>query len=213
MIDCILRRGEYAKFYNDIETAKQDYLEAIEICKEFIVGNERTLGSAYFQLGSLFLDCQQREQAQVYLKEAERVQKDYLVRTIKQKGQNFELNANDITSEKLVEPSIYDDDDIKNLKLILKDICEFIKECVDMATMQPELEKLKAEAAKKKAELGQDVDVPASFSEVPADAATYATVKVKLKPKKRNLEEAQKSEDKPEQPSGPNDENKNIVNS
>lgn len=48
MIDCILRRGEYARFYNDIETAKQDYLEAIEICKEFIVGNERTLGSAYF---------------------------------------------------------------------------------------------------------------------------------------------------------------------
>lgn len=136
-----------------------------------------------------------------------------MIKSIKLKGHNLEMNSKDITSEKLIEPSIYDDEDIKNLKLILKDICEFIKECVDMATMQPELERLKAEAAKKKAELGQDVDVPASFSEMPADAATYATVKIKLKPKKRNLEEAQKSEDKPEQTNAPNDENKNIVNS
>ena len=122
------------------------------------------------------------------------------------------MDSKDITSEKLIEPSIFDDENIKNLKVILKDICEFIKECVDMATMQPELERLKAEAAKKKAELGQDVDVPASFSEVPADAATYQTVQVKLKPKKRNLEEAQKTEVKP-QTSAPNDENKNIENS
>jgi len=31
-IDSILRRADYARFYSDIEGAKADYLEAINIC-------------------------------------------------------------------------------------------------------------------------------------------------------------------------------------
>lgn len=40
---------------------------------------------------------------------------------------------------------------------------EFIKECQDMETIQPQLDKLKAEAEKKKAENGEEVDVPETF--------------------------------------------------
>ena len=41
-----------------------------------------------------------------------------------------ELVAGDVT--KLVEPSIFDDDTIKELKATLIDIGEFIKECQEM---------------------------------------------------------------------------------
>jgi tetratricopeptide (TPR) repeat protein len=65
-IDCILRRADYAKFYNDIENAKTDYTEAIKLCLEFPDGNERIMGSAHFSLGKVYLDIGQRQEAQVH---------------------------------------------------------------------------------------------------------------------------------------------------
>ena len=35
-IDTTLRRADYAKFYQDIESSKADYLEVINICSEYL---------------------------------------------------------------------------------------------------------------------------------------------------------------------------------
>jgi len=70
-IDCILRRGDYAKFYSDLETAKADYQQVIEICAEHPEGNERIQGSAFFSLGKLHLDTNERAEALEYFKKVQ----------------------------------------------------------------------------------------------------------------------------------------------
>ena len=57
-----------------------------------------------------------------------------------------------------------------------------------MAQIQPELDKMKADAEKLKAEQGTDVDVPLSFGQKPDDAATFKPIMIK-KSKKRTLED------------------------
>lgn len=63
MIDCYLRKADYAKFYTDIEMAKDDYHSVINICERFPHQNERIMSSAYFSLGSLHLDKSERPEA------------------------------------------------------------------------------------------------------------------------------------------------------
>ena len=46
MIDCFMRKADYAKFYTDIDMATDDYQSAIRICQKFTVGNERIMSSA-----------------------------------------------------------------------------------------------------------------------------------------------------------------------
>lgn len=87
---------------------------------------------------------------------------------------------------KLTEPSIFDDEKIKDLKATLLDIQEFMNECADMETIQPKLDQLKAEAEKQKAESGVDTSVPEGFGLPQPDAETYT--RVVIKSRKRNLE-------------------------
>ena len=70
-------------------------------------------------------------------------------------------------TKKLIEPSIFDDQTIQDLKATLAEMVEFVKECQDMEKMQPELDKMKAEAQKKKAENGEEIDVPVTFGQAP----------------------------------------------
>ena len=149
------------------------------------------MSSAYFSLGSLFLDKSDRVQAKLNFDHAIKITQDILVKYLKEKGQSFETE--EIDTKKLIEPSIFDDDTIQDLKATLVEMVEFVKECQDMEKMQPELDKLKAEAQKKKAENGEEVDVPESFGQVPVDASTFAPVKIKSK--KRTLEQMQKGDE------------------
>jgi len=65
MIDCILRRAEYSKFYNDIDNSLSDFKQVIELCQEHIQekGNDRILISAMFSLGKINLDIGKRDEA------------------------------------------------------------------------------------------------------------------------------------------------------
>ena len=92
-IDCILRRADYAKFYNDIENAKLDYSEVIKMCHEFPEGNERIMGSAHFSLGKVFLDIGQRPEAQTHFEKVQQIQKDFLISLLRKKGQNIEVET------------------------------------------------------------------------------------------------------------------------
>ena len=58
-----------------------------------------------------------------------------------------------------------------------------------MEQIQPQLDQMKAEAQKQKDESGVDTSVPVGFGLPQADADTFKPIKIKSK--KRNLEEAQ----------------------
>lgn len=92
---------------------------------------------------------------------------------------------------KLIEPSIFDDESIKDLKATLTEMQEFINECKDMEAIQPELDKMKAEAEKNKTEYGE-FDAPKTFGKVPENAAEFKPVV--LKSKKRDLATMQKND-------------------
>ena len=105
-----MRKADYAKFYTDIDMATDDYQSAIRICQKFTVGNERIMSSAYFSLGSLFLDKSDRVQAKLNFDHAIKITQDILVKYLKEKRQSFETE--EIDTKKLIEPSIFDDDTI-----------------------------------------------------------------------------------------------------
>lgn len=107
MIDCYLRKADYAKFYTDIDMAKEDYHNAIKICEKFPEGNERIMSSAYFSLGSLHLDKSERLEAIKNFDMAITITSDILIKYLKGKGQSFETE--NIETSKLIEPSIFDD--------------------------------------------------------------------------------------------------------
>lgn len=65
-IDIVSRRADYARFYQDVDTATVDYKEAIDLCKQYFIGNERTTCSAYFSLGNILLDQGKRDEAKSF---------------------------------------------------------------------------------------------------------------------------------------------------
>lgn len=59
------------------------------------------------------------------------------------------------------------------MKLLLQDIAEYIKECIDAAKIQPQIQQMKQEAEKRKEEFGVEADAPKGFNEKPKDAETF----------------------------------------
>ena len=153
LIDTTLRRADYAKFYCDGDQAKTDFTDVIKLCDQYPEGNLRIKSSAYFSRGSIFLDQNNRKEAKESFEEALNITKAVLIKELKAKGQNLEMD--NVTVQKLIEPSIFDDESIQDLKATLTEMQEFINECKDMETIQPELDKLKAEAEKNKTEYGE----------------------------------------------------------
>tara|TARA_B110000285_G_C14673295_1_gene401347 strand:+ start:178 stop:444 length:267 start_codon:yes stop_codon:yes gene_type:complete len=88
----------------------------------------------------LHLDANERVEALEYFKKVQQFQKDFLVKALKQKGQVFEQDGQELPLTKLMEPSIFDDDTTKGLKSTLNDVQEYIKECADMEQIQPQLD-------------------------------------------------------------------------
>ena len=59
-----------------------------------------------------------------------------------------------------------------------------MNDCVDQEKMQPELDKIKADAKKQKEENGVDTDVPEGFGKAQPDAETFRPVQIKSKKRK-----------------------------
>lgn len=160
MIDSIIRRAEYAKFYQDLDSSIQDFTMVIKICKEYPEGNERVLGSAYYNLGKIYLEQNKRDEAMEKFKDVLNVLKGCLFEKLKKNGQT-EIDSNiDLTD--LVKPSIFDDEKIQELKSSLIDVHEDILECQQLDEIQPKLDQMKKEA-QENADNGVDTSVPEGF--------------------------------------------------
>lgn len=166
-------------------------------------------------MGKLYLDMRQRDEALEHFQRTQEIQKDYIVKQLKQQGQTF---AEEPTMTKLMEPSIFDDDTTRDLKALLVEVQDYINECADLVKIQPKLDEMKAEAEKQKAENGVDTEVPAGFGLPQADADTFKPIAIKSR--KRKIEETTvlktDSELKPAENGGPaptnNDENVDTSN-
>ena len=112
MIDCLLRRAEYSKFYNDMDNAIQDFNKVIELCSEFIQekGNDKIQISALFSLGKIYLDLGKRTEALKNFQQVHLAQSEFLLKILKEKGQNFDNMDENQIKTKLAEPSVFDDE-------------------------------------------------------------------------------------------------------
>ena len=89
LIDCNMRLAEYTKFYQDCANAQESYKKVIELCKEFPEGNERMHCSAQFSLGVILLEMNSRDEAHKHLISAQRIQIDYLIKQLINRGEKF----------------------------------------------------------------------------------------------------------------------------
>jgi hypothetical protein len=92
----------------------------ITYCEKFKEGNERIMGSAYFAIGQIYLEQQKRGEALENFMKVEGILKECLFAKLREKGQT-EVETNAPVS-KLIQPSIFDDDKIKELKSSLFDV-------------------------------------------------------------------------------------------
>lgn len=127
MIDSIIRRAEYAKFYQDLDSSIQDFTMVIKICKDFPEGNKRVLSSAHYNLGKILLEQNKRDEARAKFNECLTILRECLFDRLKLNGQTEIDTSINITD--LVKPSIFDDDKISELKSSLIDVQEDIIEC------------------------------------------------------------------------------------
>ena len=93
MIDSVLRRAEYGKFYNDMDASVQDFNQVIELCTAYPENNQRVKGSAFFNIGQIHLEKSERVEALKNFEEVERILKTCLFEKLKEKGQT-EIDTN-----------------------------------------------------------------------------------------------------------------------
>jgi len=104
------------------------------------------MGSAYFAIGQIFLEQSQRAEALENFLKVEAILKECLFAKLREKGQTEVETTAPIS--KLIQPSIFDDDKIKELKSSLFDVQEYITECNQLEQIQPQLDQMKKEALK-----------------------------------------------------------------
>lgn len=94
-------------------------MKVLLLCEKYKEGNERNLASAYFSIGICNGLIRKNMEAKKAFEDASLIYKDLIIKKLKILGQEIDDN---VTSEKLIEPSIFDDDDVKGLKLCYKDM-------------------------------------------------------------------------------------------
>ena len=82
-----MRRADYGKFYNDLESAKSDYMIVVQTCMKYPEGNLRIMGSAYLALGQIYLEMNQRDEAYSNFVEVEKILKESLFKELTKNGQ------------------------------------------------------------------------------------------------------------------------------
>jgi|LauGreDrversion4_2_1035121.scaffolds.fasta_scaffold475858_2 hypothetical protein len=105
-------------FREDIGGAVEQFSYAVDLCKEFPLGNERSMASTLFTIGCCLQQVQKSAEAgDAFLKSVEPLRKA-IANEMSHNNQSLE-NFDSISNDKLVQPSIFDNDTIKELKSIL----------------------------------------------------------------------------------------------
>jgi hypothetical protein len=63
MIDALSRQGDVALFAEQVEEAITYFYKSVELCKEFIQGNERVMSSTLYTIGCCYQQIKINEEA------------------------------------------------------------------------------------------------------------------------------------------------------
>ena len=126
MIDTYIRLGDITLFKEEITEAIDSYKKAAELCKEFSAGNERILASTLFTIGCCFEQIQNYTEAGRAFSESIDALRSALF--IKLAANNQPVADQSVPTENLLRPSIFDSDEIKDIRAFLQDVVEKLKE-------------------------------------------------------------------------------------
>ena len=101
----------------------------------------RISASAFFQIASAYSHIKKPNEAEYNYRQASQVFKAIIIFESKSVGK--EIDANTITFEQLVQPSIFDNEDLKDLKEQLKEILERIEDMSQEDQSAKQIEKIK----------------------------------------------------------------------
>ena len=119
LIDTLATRAEIEMFKEQFQDSIADYMRVIELCKTYKEGNERSLASAFYCIGMANSLMARVTEAKEAYEKAQSIYRDLLITKLRQQGKDV---SDDITYERLVEPSIFDNEDVKELKRLYKDM-------------------------------------------------------------------------------------------
>ena len=117
LIDAYYKLGELCFFQELYEPAIPYYGRVTELCTKngkTKPENTRILASAFFQIGSAYQNLQKRAEAEYNYTKGAEVFKFIIIYESKQVGKEIDPEA--VTFEQLVQPSIFDNEGLKDLK-------------------------------------------------------------------------------------------------
>ena len=138
LIDAYSRLGDITLFKEDILGAIESFKKAVEMCREFSQGNERVLASTLFTIGCCFQQVQNNSEAAKAFTESIDALRSALF--IKMAANKQPVNdPSEISTEALLKPSIFDSDEIKDLRAFLQDMVDKLQETREQERINAEL--------------------------------------------------------------------------
>lgn len=103
-----------------------DYLKVIELCTEHKKDNERTMASAFQSIGQCNNLMKRNLEAKEAYEKASMVIRELLITKLRQLGKAIDEDT--VTEKQLVEPSIFDDEAVKELKDVYQEMLTYAME-------------------------------------------------------------------------------------
>ena len=117
--------------------AIESFRKAVELCREFSVGNERVLASTLFTIGCCFQQVQNNSDAQKSFNDSIEAMRAALF--IKLGENNQPVPDPTISNESLLKPSIFDSEAIQDIRSVLQDMVEKYQETVEQERINAQL--------------------------------------------------------------------------
>ena len=122
LIDSYIRLGDITLFREDIAGAIESFQKAVDLCREFSSGNERIQASTLFTIGCCHQQTNNNSEAAKAFTDS--IIALRLALSIKLKANNQPAPDADSPTEALLKPSIFDSEEIKDMRGILQDMID-----------------------------------------------------------------------------------------
>lgn len=160
-----------SRFKEDFPESINFQRSAVELCLEFFKGNERIMASTLYTIGCSYQQISNNAEAAKAFAESLKVLREYLITVL---AENQQAVPADITDEKLLQPSIFDSERVKDLKGILSDVMLKLQETLEQ-------DKINVELAEIKRAEGEEVQVDANFGKAMANADQFKDMTCTIK--------------------------------
>lgn len=195
LIDCYYKFGELCHFQELFEESIPYFGKVTELCATIGKGsfvNMKTLATAFFQIGSSYTQLKKQVEAGLNYKNALDMLKIVITSEYKQIVPTFDSKT--VTNEWLIQPSIFDNDELRGLRGFYIDILERIEESTQNQEIDKKLEEIRKE------EKEQHVAVDENFGKVQPNADQFKMIQVKSKLGEKRTYNQAKQEQKEVEP-------------